>query len=66
MNETTKNILFILGIIVVAFLCAKYILPTLFSFLGWAISGLFTIIMWAAIIFLIILVAAYIIRYFKK
>jgi len=66
MKSSYQKIFYIIGIIAIVFIFLKYILPILLKFLGFVISGIFQIIIWVIIIFLLVLVIAYIINRFKN
>ncbi len=65
-DDILKTILAYIGIIILIIIAFKFIIPLLFSLIGFIITFLVKIIMWAAIIYVLYLLVKYLYENFSK
>ncbi len=66
MNENVKKIFYYLGIIVALYILLRYVLPIILKMLGFVISAVFSIFVWAVIGLAVLFLIFYIIKMAKK
>ena len=62
MEDSWKGVVYILGLIIVIYIVLNYILPLLLK----GITFILTVVMWAAIIFLVIMLVGYVMKLLKN
>ena len=66
MDSGLKKGMYYLGIVAALYLFFAYILPFIFSVLGFAFKAIFYVFMWGAIAFVVFLLVVHIIKYIRK
>ncbi len=62
MEDSWKGVVYILGLIIVIYIVLNYILPLLLK----GITFILTVVMWAAIIFLVVMLVGYVMKLLKN
>ncbi len=62
MEDSWKGVVYILGLIIVIYIVLNYVLPLLLK----GITFILTVVMWAAIIFLVIMLVGYVMKLLKN
>ena len=65
-DDIVKAVLIYIGIIILIIITFKFIIPLLLSFIGFIITFLVKILMWAAIIYVLYLLVKYLYENFSK
>ncbi len=62
MDKSWKGVIYILGIIAALYLFIRYVVPFLFTFLGIVLKA----VMWIAVVLIVMILIAYIIKMITK